>query len=330
LLLIDEIVNNPDCAASSNPFDFIEAKKELYNEILSYGSSAVDCFVEQLRSGENGLQGYIMAVACADITGIGDKDEGADWGTAQEWLALYDENTSGMVASSGYRSVPMVAFPKGTALEEYLDAIHWLTIDPYGEELVPFHTAKDGVVTHGMYTAYDAQTFKPLKHFMPSGLSAQTYLFQNADPEREYIVLANFGQGVNFAFGVRFGDENSALDALKKAFPEYFDLDATNGLDVYVWQMAKDQYSFGLLPHSEIQRNWISAELMDLRGIRAGEMRMILNTYGIGQEDIHVIPWQNPLSSYLGDYWIISEGEDMEQKRSSYVQRLRDMLFTQE
>lgn len=92
IAMVQDIAHNPNCAASSNPFDFIEAKRSLYNEILSYGSSAVDCFVDQLRSGENGLQGYIMAVACADITGIGDKDLGADWATAQEWLALYDKS----------------------------------------------------------------------------------------------------------------------------------------------------------------------------------------------------------------------------------------------
>ncbi len=92
LALVSEIANNPDCAASSNPFTFIEAKQSRYNEILTYGSKTVDCFVEQLRAGENGLQGYIMAVACADITGIGDKDLGADWATAQEWLALYDKS----------------------------------------------------------------------------------------------------------------------------------------------------------------------------------------------------------------------------------------------
>ena len=97
LSLVSEIANNPDCAASSNPFTFIEAKQSRYNEILTYGSKAVDCFVEQLRTGENGLQGYIMAVACADITGIGDKDLGADWATAQEWLALYDKSDKGTI-----------------------------------------------------------------------------------------------------------------------------------------------------------------------------------------------------------------------------------------
>ncbi len=92
--LVDEIAYNPDCAASSNPFTFIEAKKARYNEILTYGGTAVECFVKELRTGENGLRGYIMAVACGDITGIGDKDAGADWATAQEWLALYDRQNS--------------------------------------------------------------------------------------------------------------------------------------------------------------------------------------------------------------------------------------------
>ena len=91
LALVDQIAYNPECAASSNPFTYIEAGKVQYNEILSYGPAAVECFVAQLRAGENGLRGYIMAVACADITGIGDKDEGADWATAQEWLALYEQ-----------------------------------------------------------------------------------------------------------------------------------------------------------------------------------------------------------------------------------------------
>ena len=256
--------------------------------------------------------------------------------TSIYWICKLAVDTNigmGMSATSGYRSVPMVAFPSGTPIKDYVDAVHWLTIDPYGEDFVPFNTVKDGVVTYGTYTAYDAETFEPLKHSIPSGLSPQTYLFQNADPEREYIVLAVFGQSADsviYAFGVRFGDENSALEALKASVPEYFGLDASNGLDVYVWQMAEGSYSFGLLPHSETQRNWLAEELMGLRSVYAAQMRMILDTYGIAQEDIYVIPWGNPLSSYIGDYWIITEGEDIEQKRNAYIQNIKDMLFTQE
>lgn len=90
--LIVDIVDNPECAASSNPFDYIKASQRKYNEILTYGEDAVNFYVGQLRTGENGLPGYIMAVACAEITGIGDKYDGADWATAQEWLSLYDSS----------------------------------------------------------------------------------------------------------------------------------------------------------------------------------------------------------------------------------------------
>lgn len=79
-------------------------------------------------------------------------------------------------------------------------------------------------------------------------------------------------------------------------------MDDSNGLDVYVLQMAKGSYSFGLLPHSEIMRDWLSDELMELKGVGAAAMRMILSTYDVEQKKIYVIPWQNPLSSYIGDY----------------------------
>ena len=262
-----------------------------------------------------------------------EKDDLASDDTSIYWvckLTIETEDGVGMIARSRHHFVPMVSFPKGTAIKDYLDAIHWLTIAPYDVDFVPFHTAKDGVETYGAYTAYDAKTFEPLKYFVPSGLSPQTYLFQNADPEREYIVLADFGEFGKYAFGVRFGYEQSEINGLKEVFPEYFGLDDSNGLDIYVWQMAKDSYSFGLLPHSEAQRNWLSDTLMGLRSVDATAMRMILSTYDVEQEKIYVIPWQNPLSSYIGDYWIIEEDEDMEQKRNTYVQNLRDMLFPQE
>ncbi len=118
-------------------------------------------------------------------------------------------------------------------------------------------------------------------------------------------------------------------DALHHRYPEYFGLDASDGLDVYVWQMAKNNYSFGLLPHTEQGRDWISHELMNLRGTNAEEMSVILSTYNINENDIYIIPWQNPLSSYLAEWQIIVEGEDTEDldaKRQAYVEHIRQML----
>ena len=123
------------------------------------------------------------------------------------------------------------------------------------------------------------------------------------------------------------GKLNHEQIALMEKCPEYFGLDATNGLDVYVWQMAKNNFNFGVLPHTGNSRYWISKDVLNLRGVTCEQMRTILSTYNIDEKDINVIPWQNPLSSYIGEYWIIQEGEDLNAKRDSYILMLREMLF---
>ena len=119
-------------------------------------------------------------------------------------------------------------------------------------------------------------------------------------------------------------------DYLREQHPEYFGIDASNGLDVYVWQMAQNNYSFGLLPHSKQGRDWISEELLNLKGVKAEEMSAILSTYNIEENDIYIIPWQNPLSSYLGGWQIVEEGEDIgdiDSKKQAYIEKIREMLF---
>ena len=114
---------------------------------------------------------------------------------------------------------------------------------------------------------------------------------------------------------------------LMSSYPEYFGLDSSEGLDVYVWQMAENHYSFGVLSHSEPMRDWLSDDLINLKGVSVENMREILATYDIDEDDINVIPWQNPISSYIGGYWIISDGEDIDAKRNAYVESIREMLF---
>ncbi len=121
-------------------------------------------------------------------------------------------------------------------------------------------------------------------------------------------------------------DAISTASALSEQHPEYFGLDASDGLDVYVWQMATGSYSFGLLPHSEQGRDWISQELLNLRGASAEEMRAILSTYNVNEDDIYIIPWQNPFSSYLAEWQIVTDGEDINAKRQAYVESIRLML----
>ena len=115
-------------------------------------------------------------------------------------------------------------------------------------------------------------------------------------------------------------------DALRELYPEYFGLDASNGLDVYVWQMTMNSYSFGLLPHSELEPDLLIPELMNLVGTSAEEMSVILSTYNVDENEIHIIPWHNPLSSYLADWQIITDDEDPDIKMQEYIENIRQML----
>ena len=87
--------------------------------------------------------------------------------------------------------------------------------------------------------------------------------------------------------------------------------------------------AFGLLPHAEQGRDWIAHELLNLRGASAEEMSVILSKYNVDEDDIYIIPWQNPVSSYLGEWQIIEEGEDTDDlnaKRQAYIEHIRQML----
>ena len=126
------------------------------------------------------------------------------------------------------------------------------------------------------------------------------------------------------------GDVSAAFDLqpLRVQYPEYFDLDASAGLDVYVWQMAPDSYYFGLLPHTASPRDSTAQELLALRGASSEQMRYILAAYALDPDDIHVIPWQNPISSYIPECWIVTEnGESLDEKQAQYIETVSAMLF---
>lgn len=123
-------------------------------------------------------------------------------------------------------------------------------------------------------------------------------------------------------------DTTADLETLREKYPEYFDLDTTKGLEVYVWQMAQGSYSCGVM--SGTNRNKTFEELMALKGASITEMRAILSTYDIDEQDISIIPWQNPISSYLGEFWISEKDEapaSLEKRRQEYIDGIRHMLF---
>ena len=114
--------------------------------------------------------------------------------------------------------------------------------------------------------------------------------------------------------------------ALKEEYPQYFDLDASNGLDIVVWQMGKDSYDFGLLPHSEEKRDWLDEDLKALKPVSAAQMRIILSTYKIDTSKMYIEIWQNPISSYIPED-IIGHGGDAPFLTMEYKNKIRRMLL---
>ncbi len=148
--------------------------------------------------------------------------------------------------------------------------------------------------------------------------SGKRYTVSDKDFQ-DYLSRVCAGKDVSAAFD---------LHSLRAQYPEYFDLDASAGLDVYVWQMAQDSYSFGLLPHTASPRTGISQELLALRGAGSEQMRYILAAYALDPDDIHIIPWQNPISSYIPECWVVTEnGENLEEKQAQYIETVKAMLF---
>ena len=182
-------------------------------------------------------------------------------------LAIDTSGMSGMVAKSGDSAVPMLSFPKGTMIKDYVGSIYWLTIDPSDEEFAPFTVWKDGEEIRGTYTAYDAVTFEPLKHFMPSGLDPQTYLFQNADPTKSYIVLATFSTESDaeiYAFGARFDSTISFVGGADGPTATYSEVKLTDQISdaqessykVSVFLPATDLSSPGQILADKIANEW--------------------------------------------------------------------------
>lgn len=180
-------------------------------------------------------------------------------------------------------------------------------------------------------TAFDAIAY-PLE---PYSSDVKSYILEHFDlPEAgiyRFVVPFSVKEGdeyVSYKTWVLFSvgpAGNVAL--LRELYPDYFDIDATHGLDVYVWQMAPYNYSFGLLPHSEEPQDWTSGELFNLRGISIAQMRAILSAYDLDEDEIYVIPWANPLSSYLAPWEIASDAEAREEARRSYAARIHKMLL---
>lgn len=112
------------------------------------------------------------------------------------------------------------------------------------------------------------------------------------------------------SFSVKEGDKSVSYNAyaefqvgsvpneksLRAKYPDFFGLDAEDGLTVYIWQLAENHYGCYLV--DKATDKWEDKLFAFTYGASIMEMRAILSTYNIEQSKITLRPVCNPSSSY--------------------------------
>ncbi len=92
--------------------------------------------------------------------------------------------------------------------------------------------------------------------------------------------------------------------ALRNRVPEMFDLPTQKGLWIYATTFGGSSYQYTLLEGKNL--GYTYDEVMRAEFVQLEEMQRILSAYDIPQENITLMPYQHPLSSFL---WMPSEDE---------------------
>jgi len=200
---------------------------------------------------------------------------------------------------------------------------------------------KYDLIVNGMYE--EITDFCLLPHdpdrigiFYPpfSSLTSLHVLMEKYDVKQEEVQIiiwqAPYSSGGGYYFWRKTDETMEEWSARREAFRNkinemVFETEMIK-YDLYVWQMAKNSYSFRLLPHAD--RDWNS--LIGMSGMPLESLKANIEALGAKREEIKIIPWQNPLSSYIGDYWMMAVNEPMdayEARKIAYLDNIRNMVF---
>ncbi len=91
--------------------------------------------------------------------------------------------------------------------------------------------------------------------------------------------------------------DSAPLEALKTSYPEFFGLNTDSGLTVYVWQMSENGYSCHLSSGAPSASSY--QEFPFQLSVSISEMQLILSTYNISRDQIHLEPIICFASSYI-------------------------------
>lgn len=119
--------------------------------------------------------------------------------------------------------------------------------------------------------------------YIPYGITKLTLSYHVKDPEKAKEIFENMVTV----------DQYSHLES---EFPEFFNLDASGGLTVYIWEWTPDNFKCAL--GSSILDALSDMSFAFTKGCTMAEMRAILSSYNIKREMVRIKVVNNPLSSW--------------------------------
>lgn len=114
------------------------------------------------------------------------------------------------------------------------------------------------------------------------------------EPDKNADSLAIIGSA-DGPTAVLVGEET--LWKVKTELPDYMSGSNEEGLYVFIWQLAANSYSCGVLEKTE--KGYTNGELWSMKSMRMADARRVVESYGFPRENVTIIPYFMPYSSYL-------------------------------
>ena len=152
-------------------------------------------------------------------------------------------------------------------------------------------TAMDSEGNHTVTEYWSSEVEEEVRGRFPKDLADLAY------GEKQAMELLSQCQTEASRYAVSYEPTPEELKNLRTKYPQFFDLDTTEGLDVYVWQMGPYTYSCMLLSGKD--PTVTEEKLLGAKSISMAEMRQIVKSYGLEKADVRI----NCTHSYYSSYW---------------------------
>ena len=261
---------------------------------------------------ENEAKTYMVLIENGELVLRGEDGDMPRWAGEAEAL---DKQTVKPAAQSAYPvgTISSINFDvDGDGKKESCDLSYGPLADPFTVMFTAF-PYQDGASS---YVNIFQSEYKDLRFETKDGKLFVKASDHQTDPGKtdRYEVSVKDGmlvlRGGNDSMAYWGGQKGDLLERqwTARAYPELFSLDASKGLDVYIWLIGKDSYHCWLTERGAYDANDAQSNtplftviLDHFSDLTPENMRDILAFYDIPAKKVNVIPCQHPLSSYL---WI--------------------------